>query len=380
MVAKKSVVLVYRDHLLSPSETFIMRQAEALKEFVPYYVGSRRVEGLPLPEDRTILVNRGGFLGKLSEMAFRFRGPSSKMVRRVQGLNPALIHAHFGPDSVKALSLSRALRIPLVVTFHGYDATVRDEYARHSFHSHRVYLRHRELLQREANQFIAVSKFIKNSLIEFQRIPSEKIVVHYIGVDTKVFQPHPEVLREPTVLFVGRLVEKKGCEYLIRAMSRVQAVMPEANLVVIGDGPLRAPLEQQARATLRKYSFLGTQSLETVRMWMNRAKVFSVPSITAQSGDSEGLPTVFVEAQAIGTPVASFVSNGIPEAVLHNETGFLAPEGDWMKLADSILLLLTDEGLWRRFSKAGQSRANGTFNIREQTRKLERVYAQVLDK
>lgn len=376
---EKPVVAIFRDHLLSPSETFITGQAETLREFVPYYIGSRRVPGLRVPTERTLVVNGGGLPGMAKEAAFKLLGTAPDLVRRLRGLNPELVHAHFGLDGVKALPLARAIRVPLLVTFHGYDATVTDEHARRSFHAHRAYLRHRETLGREARLLIAVSEFVKRRLVDGQGFPPEKILVHYIGVDVETFRPDPTVSREPVVLFVGRLVEKKGCEYLIRAMSKVQALMPRAELVVIGEGPDRSALERLAGETLRRYRFLGLQPPESVRAWMNRARVFSVPSVTAESGDSEGFGIVFAEAQAMGTPVASFVSGGIPEAVAHGETGFLAPERDWERLANDILLLLGEDALWRRFSEAGQNRVRTSFDLRRQTGLLEEIYGRVLD-
>src|SRR5207245_957249 len=92
------------------------------------------------------------------------------------------------------------------------------------------------------------------------------------------------------VLFTGRLDEKKGCEYLIRAMAKVQSESPHMELMVIGDGPLRPELEQLAAHCLRKYRFLGFQPREVVKHWMNRARMFGAPSIRARSGDAEGYP------------------------------------------------------------------------------------------
>jgi glycosyltransferase involved in cell wall biosynthesis len=296
---------------------------------------------------------------------------------RVRKLNPILVHAHFGPDGVRAMPLARALRVPLIVTFHGYDATVKDDYARRSFYSHRVYIRRRGLLKREARLFIAVSNFIREKLLE-QGFAPNKVVVHHIGVDTELFRPDPAVTREPVVLFVGRLVEKKGCEYLIRAMGRVQTMRPEVEMVVIGDGPLRPALERLAKETLRRYRFLGTQPPISVRAWMNRARIFSAPSITAESGDSEAFGLVFAEAQAMELPVVSFASGGVPEAVAHAETGFLVAERDWNSLADHVLLLLENDALRDTFGEAGRRRVHTLFNLRKQVDALEEIYQRVL--
>ncbi|MCA1991984.1 MAG: glycosyltransferase, partial [Coleofasciculus sp. S288] len=243
-------VIIYCDHLLPYSATFVRSQAEALEHFTPYYAGSRFISGLPLPDGRALVINRGGVQGQISEVAYKLWGIAPSFVQQLQQLKPVLLHAHFGPDGVRAMPLSEKLAIPLVVTFHGYDATIKDEYARRSTYSHRVYLQRKTVLQRKARLIVAASEFLKRKLLE-QGFPPHKVVVHYIGVDTDQFQPDPTVPREPVVLFVGRLVEKKGCEYLIRAMSLVQQTQPDVELVIIGDGPLRPSLEQQAQATLK---------------------------------------------------------------------------------------------------------------------------------
>lgn len=373
---KKPTVLIYRHLLLQSSETFIRGQAEALEEFTPYYVGSRLVSGLPLPEERTLTVNRGGIPGKMNEISSKLGNFAPAFIRQVDNLQPTLIHAHFGQDGAMALPIASALQVPLLVTFHGFDITVNDDCAQKSL-GQLTYFRRRERLKHQAQIFIAVSEFIKNKLIE-RGFPAHKILVHYIGVDTKLFQSNLAVQRQPIVLFVGRLTEKKGCGYLIQAMSKVQAVMPEVELVVIGDGLLRSTLERQAKTSLRRYRFLGVQPPEIVRDWMNQAQVFCVPSITAKSGDAEGFGLVFAEAQAIGLPVVSNASGGIPEAVMHGETGFLVTERDAQGLAAHILRLLEDQDLWQKFSRNSQERVRNIFDLHHQTKKLERIYGDVL--
>ncbi|WP_017719925.1 glycosyltransferase [Kamptonema formosum] len=375
-MSRKPAAIIYWDHLLRTWETFVKSQGEELQSFVPYYVGSRRVLGLPLPEERTLVVNKGGLAGKVAEILFKVWGIAPSFYRDLRQIQPALIHAHTGGGATWAFPISQFLGIPMIVTFHGFYATVKDEYARKSFYVHQVYLRRREVLKREVRLFIAVSEFIKTKLLE-QGFPPEKIRVHYIGVDLEKFKPDPAVPREPFVLFVGRLVERKGCDYLIRAMTRVQAVMPEIELVVIGEGSQRSALEKMAARSLQRYRFLGAQSPAAVKTWMNRAKVFSVPSVTVESGDCEAFGMVFAESQAMGLPAVSFASGGIPEAVRHGETGFLAAERDSQELAAYILRLLEDPTLWQQFSHNGKQRVHTLFNLQSQTRILEDIYGAV---
>ena len=372
----RPTVLIFRDRLLLPSETFVRSQAEALRDFVPYYVGATRENGIALPRDRTVLVGGPGPVGKIRELSFKLLGVAPRTVRACRELNPALMHVHFGPDAARAFPLARKLNIPLLITFHGFDATKKDEYGCRSSHAFRTYVRRRRSLQQHAAGFLAVSNFIKTKLVERGFSP-DKITVHYVGVDTNLFRPEQDVVREPVVLFVGRLVENKGCEYLIRAMCRIQQVLPQARLVIIGDGPLRSRLTEAAR-NLHNCTFLGVQPPEVVRSWMNRSKVFCVPSVTIASGESEGFGLVFTEAQAMGLPVVSFATGGISEAVADGETGLLAPERQWEDLAAKLQLLLTNGSMWETFSGAGRKRVERMYNLQDQSRKLEQIYRVVV--
>lgn len=376
----KPRVLIYAEPLLSRSMTFIRSQTEALNSFTPYYISPRYMaDGLPLPKERVVVMRNGqGHFSRLTEVTFKALGFAPLFVRRLRKLRPALIHAHFGPMGLRALPLARKLAVPLVVTFHGYDATMPDERFRDSKHyAARAYLRRRGELAGVARPLIAVSNFVREALLR-QGFPGANIVVHYIGVDTEFFRSDPSVSREAIVLFVGRLHEVKGCAFLIRAMEKVQSALPGARLVVIGDGPLRTELQELAIPRLRDVQFLGYQPPEAVRHWMNRASVFAAPSVRTSSGSEEGLPTVLVEAQAMGLPAVSSLSGGIPEAVAHGETGLLAQEKDWQGLAENILQLLQNETLWQRMSDAGRRRVQTCFDLKTQARKLESIYESVL--
>ena len=162
-------------------------------------------------------------------------------------------------------------------------------------------------------------------------------------------------------------------------MESVQRELPEAELIVIGDGPRRAELEGEARRSLKKYRFMGVQTSAVVQQQMQEAALLCVPSVTASDGDSEGLPIAVYEAQASGLPVAAFASAGIPEAITHGETGFLAPERDCNQLAEYLALLLKNGELRERFSRAAREQIERKFNIRKQTAGLEKIYEEVIE-
>jgi glycosyltransferase involved in cell wall biosynthesis len=186
------------------------------------------------------------------------------------------------------------------------------------------------------------------------------------------------VTREHVVLFVGRLVENKGCSFLLQAMAKLHARYTQARVVVIGDGALRRHLEVEAAKIAPGAQFLGHQSQEVVREWMARASVLCVPSVTAENGIAEAFGLVFIEAQAMGLPAVSFRSGGIPEAISDGLTGFVVPERDTDALSDRLHQLLSDSSMWRRFSEAGLERMRALFDLRTQTGKLEDMYEQVI--
>jgi glycosyltransferase involved in cell wall biosynthesis len=371
-------VLVYTNALLPYSETFIRDQAEALSRYQAHYVGGHRVDGLALPDGRVTVVSDGTARGRAREGWFKLSGRAPALVRRLRDERPAVLHAHFGGCAAVALPLAEALGLPFVVTFHGLDATrtVADR-RRQLALTPQLYVRRAGRLRRRADRFVTITEHVRQTLVG-QGFPADRVEVLPLGIDTAFFAPDAAVEREPVVLFVGRLVEKKGAEYLVRAMARVGRAVPAARLVVIGDGPLRATLEAEAGRTLQGARFLGRRSPAEVRAWMNRARVFCVPSVTAASGDQEGFGVVFLEAQAMGTPVVSSRSGGIPEAVADGETGFLLPERDVEGLAARIAALLTDPALWDATSRRGRDRVRREFDTARQTRRLEALYDDVV--
>jgi glycosyltransferase involved in cell wall biosynthesis len=203
------------------------------------------------------------------------------------------------------------------------------------------------------------------------------VLVAYTGVDTKKFRPASTEDR-PIILFVGRLVEFKGAEFLIKAASEVQRQFPAVELVLIGDGPLRKDLERLAKQSLRRYRFLGLRTYEEVCNWMNRASVLCMPSVTLRSGEAEGFGMVCAEAQAVGKPVVAFASGGISEIISHGNTGFLAAERDWQTLAGYLMTLLQSAELRGRFGRAARELMVREFDLERCTRQLESVYGMVL--
>jgi glycosyltransferase involved in cell wall biosynthesis len=389
-VEPPAVTLIYRDRLLPYSETFILAQGESCQHCL--YVGLTAAGDPGLGEAwQSVLQRKSVILSALAwpsalwRLAYRLWGTVPPQWRRsLLALRPRLIHAHFGPDGGFATSLATALKLPLIVTFHGYDATWKpaspprwlDLCLRPEHFFRQLALQRRRVPFRSAIALVAVSQFIRTQLVELG-CPPEKIVVHYTGIDLAQFRPDPAQVRQPIVLFVGRLVEKKGVSLLLAAMAQVQAEYPVAQLVIIGDGGLRCPLEKQAQSLLH-CRFLGAQTPAQVRYWMNQSWLLCAPSITAASGDAEGLGMALLEAQAMGLPVVASRSGGIPEAVVDQQTGVLVAEGDVTGLAAAILQLLRSREWRDHLAQAGRRHVEQHFDLHQNTLRLEALYGSVV--
>lgn len=371
---KRPAVVVYTHSLLEPSMTFIRSHAEGLNGYRAVYAGAHRANGLPLPEERVATANRGGLLGKAEELLFRRFGLAGRLARDLRRFGPALVHAHFGQSGPAALSLAEALGVPLVVTFHGNDATITAEEARRSWRG-REYLRGRQRVIERAALFIAVSEFIRSRLLD-QGYPADKVVTHYNGIDVDFFKRRTQE-REPVVVFVGRFVEKKGCEYLLRALGKLTAQGKPVRGVLLGDGPLRPQIEQAARDSGAPVEFKGFLPLPEVRDWLGRASLVVVPSVTAANGDSEGLPTVILEAQAMGTPVVATRHAGNAEGVAEGRSALLVDERDVDGLAQAIRFLVDSPQTVEAFGAEGRVFVTANFSIASQVAGLERIYDRV---
>ncbi len=356
-------VLIFKETLLAPSETFILAQMKALSGYLPVLASLERTHpSLPLPDRPVLLANCGPLLSDLRAKLYRRTGIAPLFHHKAGGSRPDLVHAHFASGGRTALPLARALRVPLVVTLHGADVTVKgsqpDRYKR---------------LGEEASLFLCVSRFIRDRALE-AGFPSQKLLVHRIGIDRGLFSPSAEPEVSQGVLFVGRLVEKKGCEYLLRAMQVVQEAHPQCELTIIGDGPLRPSLEALAIDLSLRCQFRGTQPATSVREALRRARIACVPSVTAADGNSEGLPTVVGEALAMGVPVVGTKHAGIPEIVIPGITGLLVPERDAAALAHALCLLLANRELWQSLHHKSPRYIEQYFDLQRQTALLEDIY------
>jgi glycosyltransferase involved in cell wall biosynthesis len=298
--------------------------------------------------------------------------------RRLLPEVPSLIHVHFGTDAVDHWDWIQTFDVPVVVTLHGYDINIHKQWWQLPARS-RAQRRYPGRLLTLASDprvhFVAVSCAIKERALEWG-IPSERISVRYIGVDLSSFRPAalPLERRLPRILFVGRLVEKKGVEYLIRAFGLVKAQLPAAELVIAGDGRLRAQLELLATQLKLSVTFLGSLSSQQIKEEFQQTRVLCSPSVTADNGDAEGLPIVILEAQACAVPVVTSARGGAREGIIDGVTGFACKERDVACLSNRLMQLLLDGQMAAAMGFAGRRNMEERFDLRCCTESLEGLY------
>ncbi len=374
-------VIIYKPSVLPYSETFIREQILAYSRWHGILVGHHLTNEIPLNGIDVRLLRSGS-----SELFDRIRWSFHSRLKTIPGfardqlqaMHASLFHAHFGTVGVSSWFIARALNLPMLVTLHGSDITIHKSWWENGGGGSRMRSYPEELLsigRQPGVHFIAVSEGIRNVAVEYGISPTRVSTVH-IGIDTEKFAPagRPVGERKPKVIFIGRLVEKKGCHYLLKAFVSVQKAVPEAELIIIGDGDWRAKLKHATNELQINAKFLGAISSDAVRFHLHSARLLCLPSVTATNGDREGLSTVILEAQACGVPVVTSAFGGATEGIINGKTGFAFPEKRIDELAERLISLLQDDVLAESMSHAARVFVTEKFNIYSCTKRLEALY------
>lgn len=360
-VAKKPRVAVWRSQWLPAGETFIRNHVQSVHRWQAVPFGADREETeLSSPEDVILFSPEQ----RWSRRVFEETGRSRRVTQFLRDGVFDLVHAHMGMDAVDIAPACRQVGLPLVVTLHGQDvtSTVYQGGMRGVIYRKRL----RRTLD-QAAEVLAVSEHLAERAREFG---CDKVRVHVLGVPLPD-RLEPDSERDWDIVFAGRLVAKKGTFDLLEALAQLRDRGLRVRTAFAGDGPLREDLQREARERGVDVSFLGFRLAEEVRQLMSRSAVVAVPSVRAADGDTEGLPTVAMEAAAVGRPVVGYRHSGIAEAVDHNITGLLGEEGDVTSLSQHFEQLLVDEPRRLQMGAAARRKAEQEFDIARQTRALE---------
>ena len=298
-------------------------------------------------------------------------------------------------DLLQAAQLSRAIMDRGIVHLHAHFGTVATVVARlasqitgisYSFTAHAKDIYHELVVEQElrqkladASQVVTVSRFNVNYLRSKFGSDASNVKLVYNGLDLNEFQFTPYADRPPVILGVGRLVEKKGFEVLVRACGILRDRGIHFRCEIAGGGELERALQTQiARLGLQDMIHMsGPLSQEDIKDRIRGAALLAAPCIHASDDDRDGLPTILLEAMALGTPCISTPVTGIPEVVRHDDTGLMVPEGDANVLADTCQRLLEDRALGSRLVGRARKLIEERFDIDRNTGRLREAFRPV---
>jgi colanic acid/amylovoran biosynthesis glycosyltransferase len=240
---------------------------------------------------------------------------------------------------------------------------------------------YQELFQ-ETDFFLANCEFFKNQAVTLGCEPN-KIHVHGSGIDCSKFIfkerhfPKDDIVRIATT---GRLVEKKGVEYAIRAVVKVASIYPNIEYKILGDGELKEHLNKLITELNIGHivKLMGWKQQQEIVEILNNTHIFIAPSVTATDGNQDAPVNTLKEAMAMGLPVISTKHGGIPELVEDGVSGFLVPERNADAIALKLTYLIENPELWKTMGKAGRGCVEEKYDMHKLNDELVAIYQQVL--
>jgi colanic acid/amylovoran biosynthesis glycosyltransferase len=316
----------------------------------------------------------------LDSQEYGYRASSLSALYRLSILSSCsrkydILHAHYGPVGENFRFARKLWKVPLVVSFHGYDFSMWPR--REGNATYRKLFDEVELITGNCEY--------ANRKLEALGCSPGKLRKLASGVDMTQFAYKERTLLpgEPLrILTVGRLVEKKGIEYSLRAVAKVVEKHADLQYDIVGEGPLRCKLQKLIHELGRDNNVRlhGEKDSSYVRQMMNQCHLFMLTSVTAADGNQEGTPCALLEAQASGIPVVSTWHSGIPEIVLDRQTGFLAPERDVEGLADQLSYLIEHPQIWPDLGRNGRRHVDEYHNIAKLNQQMVKIFEETISR
>jgi len=365
------------------SETFIYDYITELERqgIENYVLTYNRINEKDRPFDKVILYKPKKDLIWLILRFFAFFNNSQdkffpifrrEIKRIVKQVKPDIIHAHFGPMGVLISTTAKKLKIPLIVTFYGYDASslIKEDF----------WIKEYQKLWKGASGITVLSKNMKDVLINIG-CPENKITIVHLSraLDNILLKDLPKSIKN--FISVGRLTEKKGHLDTLNAFKSIFQENPNIHLTIIGDGALKETLQKfiDDNNLNSNVKLLGAVNNKYTLNELYKSDAFILCSKTAENGDMEGTPTVLVEAQVIGLPCITTYHAGIPEMIPQENHKFLAEEGNVEQIRDCIIKLIeTDKEELEEIVKRGRKKIKQDFSIEKEVKKLKHIYYEGL--
>jgi len=381
---KLFTVVIFNKKFFALSETFIYRQVRLLSDsYNILLVGHERANAFNFPLynipfvkvlQKPLGVERWMYslLKTLFKCKFLYTLQTRNILSKIFDGKNTIVHAHYGWNGIDLLPLCRKYNVPLVVSFHGNDAS--------------GWLNKRNYKNKLPELFNYASHIILCSHHMIQKLQLEnylkKVSVIPYGINLEEYKPY-SVTKDSTfikILHVGRLTPKKGVMDLIKVFSKLRAKHEKIILQIIGDGAERKECEKLVKDLNMQNDvlFYGGQPQMKVKEFMNGCDVFVLNSQTDQNGDMEGLPNVILEAMAFEKAVVSTRHAGIPTAINDGVDGFLVDEYDNTSLENALQRLIISDGLRIVLGKAARIRIMNDFSEKKISVSLGDVFQNVI--
>lgn len=375
-------VLLFNHAFFNLSETFVFQQVKGMPEDIEVILMGfdfRNEDVFKLNNEKIRIRRSANLFDRMMLAAkkriFNKRGSlglfsSNKIAKLIKDSGAQLVHAHFGFNALLIYPIVRSLNIPLVITFHGLDASPL--YLKNKRYRRRVH----EMID-YAYAVIIVSPHMKDTLD--LSAYSEKTHLVPCGVDPDEFAPRTPAERNViNILHSGRIVSKKGVGDLIRVFTLLNRKYPHTRLHIVGEGPhLQRCRNLAADATPGSIVFHGARPHGEVKKIMSEADIFVLNSRTSNSGDMEGLPVSILEAMSMSLPVVSTYHAGIPYVITNEKDGLLVKEKDKGQLAAALEKLINNADLRRQLGAAARGTVTERFTTEQVNRRIADLYRQI---
>ncbi|MCG9973020.1 glycosyltransferase [Christiangramia crocea] len=352
------------------SETFIQAHKVFLKGNIHYYYHGE----LPTKLEGGLVIN-----SRKSRIVDIFKGhlrlnkyslAEQALITSFKLKKIDLVFAEYGPTGTRMLPVCKALNLPLIVHFHGVDASRNEVLENNANYS--------ELFE-YASYVIAVSKQMYSKLLKLG-CPQEKLVYNVYGPRDGFFEVSPN-FKKPQFISIGRFVDKKAPYYLIISFRKVLEKHPDGMLIMAGKGNLlNACKNLVSYYNLEKnIHFPGVISADEFRGYLRDSRALLQHSIKAEDGDSEGTPLAVLEASAAGLPVISTNHAGIPDVIIDGKTGFLVEEHDVDGMALKIISLIENIEQAQHMGQSGKKNIRENFTLERHITKLNELVKTTLE-
>lgn len=366
---------------LPTTQNWIYEQFRALREFRPVVLAQTSLNLEQFPVERIVTSRSANPLQRaLDKLRRRVLGYEPAFGAAVRAENARLIHAHFGGRGAASVDLARALDVPLLVSFYGFDlwrdhgdpARLKARYAR---------------LFEHCTFAIAEGAVARRRLVELG-CPEAKARIHRLGIDlTQLRYADRARGANVRVLVVARFTEKKGLPLGLEAFCRAAAKETTLQLTVVGDAD-ESEAEQRIKAGLRetvkahrmqdRVQFAGQISPPELRRLLYEHDLLIQPSIRASDGDAEGgLPVILLEAAATGMPLIASNHCDIPDIVIDGHSGWLCKEHDIAGLEAALLSAARDPVQRASFGRNARKLVEEGFDLSHHT--WDGLYREALE-